>query len=300
MRRILVIVVAVLVAAEAFVAYKVIRDRPEADAEPAATGSPTKTTPAATATPEGPEGAVSLSFSEDGRLFRSWLGSCSEPGRARLEISGNGGQTFDEIALPVLDEKTAVRTVLAVDASDDQEVTIIASDDRCRTGAYRTDDGGQAWDTADVSGWYVSADGSEVGIGDTSSEPGCVVQTVVPLPTNRQNAKVLCDGGTIIGTNDSGGEWTTLGELPGAVDFTFTSLRDGMAVRETDDCAAEVMDTADAGGGWESLACVVEKSDFAPSAIASRGDVVYVQVGGDLYRSEDGGHEWRNAEERVE
>jgi len=305
-RRVAVVVVALLLAVEVFVAYRVITDQPSTAAAP----TPTLTTATTSAEPEptptaaGPTGAINLWFAEDGRLFRSWRGTCSTPRRARLDMSSDAGVTFEEVGLPVLGDPDeplpeTVRAILGVYPEDDQDILLLASDEKCETHGYRTTDGGISWEETDVRRWHVNADGSEVGRVDMA-EPGCTALTVVPLRDSPQNAKVLCSDGTVVGTNDDGGEWTVLGELAGAADMTFTSLRDGLAVRRGNACEVEVMDTADAAGSWESISCVLEETDLEPESIAQLGDRVFVQVGGDLYRSDDGGHEWFKADDPVE
>jgi len=93
-----------------------------------------------------------------------------------------------------------------------------------------------------------------------------------PLKTPYTIEHVRTRYGTVVGTNDDGGEWTVLGELAGAADMTFTSLRDGLAVRRGNMCAVEVMDTADAAGSWDSISCVLEETDLEPQSIAQLGD----------------------------
>jgi len=306
-RRIAVVAVALLVAVEVFVAYRVITDQPTSAAAPTGTPpttAPTSAEPEPTPTTAGPTGTIKLWFAQDGRLFRSWQGTCSTPRRARLDVSSDAGRKFDEVGLPVLGDPDepfpeTVRAILGVYPEDDQDIVILASDENCQTHGYQTTDGGTSWEETDVRQWHVNADGSEVGRVDMT-EPGCTALAVVPLRDSPQNAKVLCSGGTVVGTNDDGDEWTVLGELAGAADMTFTSLRDGLAVRRGNACEVEVMDTADASGSWDSISCVLEETDLEPESIAQRGDRVFVQVGGDLYRSDDGGHEWFKADEPVE
>lgn len=298
MRRLLVVGVVVACLVEGLLLVKLLRDQPEgSDAGPVATATAEEPADEPTPTAQEPVGVQRIRLSDDGYIVRSWRGSCSEAGRAKLEISTDGGVSFDEVALPVLKEGAkapVVRALLNVSAESRDEITIVGSDKTCATKFYRTKDGGKSWDEQDqYEGWYLNATGSEVGIDGTVTRPGCTVVRIAPV--NEQNAKVLCDNGDVLGTNDLGEEWAVLGSLPDGTDISFASLRDGVGVQKTADCDVQLVSTGDAGGTWDDVSCVVKKSDRPADTMTSSGGYIVVQVDGVIYVSTDAGDSWKKA-----
>ena len=300
MRRFLVVGVVLACLVEGFLFVKVLRDRADGPDPAGASATPTSERPDTedpTPNTQGPAGVLRLRMSDDGYLIRSWRGSCSEPGRTKLEISPDGGASFNEVALPVVDEgsKTpSVRALLAINARTRDEMTIVGSDADCKTVAFETEDGGKSWQSQDkITGWYLNATGAEVGIDGAVTRPGCSVLRVAPV--NEQNAKVLCDDGDIVGTNDLGAEWAVLGTLRGGVDISFASLRDGFGLRRTSDCVAQLASTADAGNSWDTVSCVAKKAAGAADSMTAAGGRIFVQVAGEVYVSTDTGKTWTKA-----
>ena len=302
MRRFVIGVVIVACLVELFFIIKVIRDQPsaaDAATPPVASAKATasKPKPKPSSTSLEPSGVQRLRLTTNGLIIRSWRGSCSEPGRTRLQISPNGGRSFDEIALPILDKGSkapGVRALLSIEAPTRENITIVGADRNCATATYQTANGGTTWTQLDRPvGWYVSAASREVGFDDEVSVPGCTVQRVAPV--NDQNAKVLCDDGSIRGTNDTGAQWDVLGRLNGGIDISFTTLRDGLGLTAAPDCAAQLVTTANAGNEWDDVSCVVKKSPGRAESMIARGSLVVVQVAGEIYRSTDAGETWVKA-----
>lgn len=246
------------------------------------------------ATAFGEDATVAVALADDGAVFQLWRGSCSSAGSARLDVSTDGGATFDEAALPVEaeadgDAVSILRTVLAVQAESAEELTVVGNDADCEARAYETTDGGQEWSEQDsFDGWFVAASPREVRGPQGTSMPGCDSLRVDPL--SEDNAKVLCADGVVRGTNDAGGEWAFLGSLPGAVDIAFADIGSGLALVSGQECATRALATGDAGGQWEPVGCVSESEP--PRSLAVRGETVYALVGSELRVSPDGGATW--------
>ena len=249
-------------------------------------------------------GQQSLVVSSTGIVSRVSRGRCMASSRPLIEISPDRGATFNEIALPLLDEVddttvgkpvATVRTIIMVNATSADEIALIGSDKQCRARQFVTKDGGGSWKQTDVGdlpasadGWYVDAAGTGVVSSGGASEPGCDVVALAPV--SDRNVKVACSGGTILGSDDFGGLWVRLGLLDQVSGLTFQTLRDGFAVAPDDDCKARAYKTNDAGGVWQPLGCIDAK-DSATTLVGSK-DRLYTLVDGAVKISTDAGKTW--------
>lgn len=246
-----------------------------------------------------PTGRASLALSSSGILAKVWRGQCVKDGRPRLEISSDLGKTFEEIALPLLDDVEAtagpgeradmVRTILMVQVESPDEITIVASNKECKAQRFDTTDHGESWTEADPGDvWYVDAAGTGVVSPEGASEPGCDVVALSPL--SDRNAKVACSDGTILGTDDNGDEWVTLGELGDIGGLTIPTLRDGFAVAPDDDCESRAFVTTDAGGEWEPAGCIAKNGEGTSLVGGPRS--LLALVGDEVHLSTDAGKSW--------
>ncbi|MGJ9411590.1 hypothetical protein ACHAAC_02675 [Aeromicrobium sp. CF4.19] len=313
MKRLALLVVGLLVAVNVVLLVAVARTDNSA-AGPDGEG-PDETSPAASPTSGttedgettesafGEDAAVALAVAGDGTVLRSWRGACARAGTARVDVSSDGGGGFDELALPLQpaedgeDQESALRTVLAVQAESAEEMTVIGNNADCDVRAFTTTDGGQDWSPEeDVDDWYVAASGGELGSPAGIVMPGCDALRVDPLSDS--NAKVLCSDGAIRGTNDTGVAWTLLGILPDAVDLSFTSLGEGLALVPGEECDAQVLSSGDGGGQWGPVGCA--SSSEPPRSLVARGETVYALAGAQVRVSTDGGATWADAGEDDE
>lgn len=250
--------------------------------------------------PVAANGRTGLTWSDSGILAKVWRGRCVANGQPRIELSTNLGQTFEEIALPLLSQPDAnepgqraetVRTILLIRVDSPDEITVIASDDACKARRFDTTDRGASWkESPTISTWYVDAAGTGVVSPEGASEPGCDIVALAPL--SDRNAKVACADGTIAGTDDNGDEWVTLGLLPGVTGLTFQGLRAGFAIASDDECEARLNVTDDAGAAWDRAGCVAEEGD-AKSLVGGAGNLLAL-VGDEVHRSTDAGKTWIN------
>lgn len=248
-----------------------------------------------------PNGSVTLIYTS-GALVRLTRGQCTANGRPKLEVSRDLGVTFREVALPLLNASISpelgaqvetVNAVLNVSIGSPTEMTLVASDSDCKENGYATDDGGASWKPGEVPAvWSVDAAGTGVISPSGSSEPGCDVVALSPL--SERNAKVACTNGIIRGTDDSGGEWVTLGRLDGVTGALFAGVRNGWAVAPDGDCRARAFSSANAGNSWTRLGCIAK--DAGATSLVGTPTKLFVLIGEEIHLSTDGGKTWQSQE----
>jgi hypothetical protein len=258
--------------------------------------------PSPTATPSStPEVKVTVdvglaangSFDTIARIMR---GSCTGTGQPKLETSVDNGKTFEELALPLLEQPNPteptsaakpVRTVLAVTVRSTEKLAIVAGDDKCDPHAYRTNDGGETWKRQDeISGWYVDAAGDGVVSPRGPSEPGCEIRALSSFSAT--SANVICAGGRVRNTFDGGVTWTPFGVLRELHTATFTDPRQGYAIATGDTCVRSFT-SADAGITWKPGGCV---GLARVGAMIGDGSTMIVTDGVDVRVTTNGGEEW--------
>ena len=281
-----IVTLAVVLVIDAVLLLGVVRKEPPSDL-----GFDVGSNPSAPATSaiSQPTGRVGLTLSGGNIVLRTMKGSCTGTGRPVLTISRDFGGSFNEVALPTIDD-LVVSTLLWVKSASATELAIIATGADCKAQAFATSDGGAEWNKVlrPADSWYVGPDGRTIVSPERSTDPGCAVASL--STTSAINARVLCSDGRVNGTNDAGTTWVTLGKLADARAATFFGLRGGFAVAPAAGCASQVYSTGDAGGNWSPLGCIDEKatvallSGKAARLVASDEKVVWI--------STDGGAKW--------
>ncbi|MDR7085939.1 hypothetical protein J2X11_000778 [Aeromicrobium panaciterrae] len=270
-------------------------------AAPVARGDLPTPSSSSSAPPTEANGAVTLVQSQRGYLARVTRGQCTADGRPRIDLSLDGGEKFSEVALPLLgssegsnpgDAPQTVRTILSFQADSPTEFTVVASDDECTSRGFKTDDGGRSWQRSKIADeWFVDAPGTGVVSPDGATEPGCAVISLAPL--SDRNAKVLCDNDLVLGTDDNGQRWVTLGSLDGVTAGLFGGLYDGYAIAPGGACTSRFYVTTDAGGVWTPGKCV-SKAEVVTSLVGSTAQL-YALVGDNVLTSVDLGKTWKRA-----
>jgi photosystem II stability/assembly factor-like uncharacterized protein len=106
------------------------------------------------------------------------------------------------------------------------------------------------------------------------------------------SVRLLCEGGSLLGTPDEGESWVALGRVDKASAFAFDSPAGGVALVEREQCAVAVATTTNGGAGWETTSCL-EGSEGR--AVAKRGDDVVAVVDDALWHSADRGETWERS-----
>ena len=269
------------------------------DQKDAVSKAPSTTTTTEAQKTEEPTGAVGVTTKGAGdTLIRSRRGSCSNTGRPLLEISRDGGQNFQEMAVPVLEEAdatepgsrpTSVRTVLHVELESADEFTIVAGDEKCKPHRYASEDGGQTWERKKgFEAWFVDAANSEIVSSNGVLNPGCKQITALSQLSD-VGAKVACSGGAIRATADSGATWATLGNLENVKAAVFAGVRVGFAIAEGSKCLRSYS-TEDGGASWQAAGCV---EDVDVEDLAGTATHLVVADEKDVRISTDQGESWK-------
>src|SRR3954471_24562018 len=176
---------------------------------PSRTGSPTSA-PATPRTVATSAPVAFLSVGEDGALLRTSRGEC--PGSRRPDVTVAAGTDQD----PATRSVPGLQTVVAAQAVSRRNLVIVGLNRRCHVGVYASTDGGRTWarSAGDAGQWHLTADATARSVVSPTGRRHvpCVPQSLSPLDVTA--ARVLCDDGTLLGTEDAGATWITLGVLP--------------------------------------------------------------------------------------
>ena len=238
------------------------------------------------ATPDAGDEPLYMSLAQDGSLIKATRGSCQDDVQPVVSVSTDQGRTFSEGAIREVTE------ILRVQANAADDLWVVALTGDCEVQTFVTGDRGESWrrtPNADAA-WYLVDDPTRARI---HTPEGTVDTPCTPTSLSTIDAgalRVLCENDRIIGTDDTGRSWVTLGSLEDAVALRFTSPGDGYAVGPGADCEAAVFQTANGGARWEQIRCF---DGGQPRSIAAEAEVVAAQIGDDLQVSADGGSTWR-------
>ncbi len=251
------------------------------------------TTPATTPTqpntsntePPPPERSNTLlSIGVGGVVLRATTGDCQAGESGSIEVSTDGGQTF-ETAL------RAVAQVVRVVAVSRSDLWIVETGETCVAAVQRSGDLGESWVRSPGSrgAWHLSP---TVGDGRVHAPGGprrlgCVGISLAPLDVTL--AYAACENGDVRVSTNAGTTWSTTGHIDGLAALSFENASTGLALATDDGCAARVVTTNDNGQTWRRSGCL---EGDEPEAIATNGNQVVAQVDDQLFVSDDGGQTW--------
>lgn len=178
------------------------------------TGAPVSPSP----TPSAPPAAASplrtmIVALDTQHAWRVGAGSCSAGGAA-LATTADGGKTW-------VQAKASFRRIVRVRPTSAKAAFIVGADTSCTAGLMNTADGGGTWVAggAATGAWLRDPRSSLVvrAPGSATSQP-CGKRIVLDLAVVAAgSSRVLCAGGLVRSTADSGSTWTDLGTVVGAV-----------------------------------------------------------------------------------
>lgn len=232
-----------------------------------------------------PDGPLRLALSPEGVVLVGSVGVCgdveaAESVSAQLLVSPGPSSGLRAIETP-----GAVAEVLAVEASSQDDLSVVGADGDCRPRLHRGGHDGRSWSstTADPH-WYVDSSGL------VHAPGGRVEVPCTPAQLSTVGAvRLLCEGGSLLGTPDMGKSWVALGRVDRAAAFAFDSATDGVALVAQRGCPVAVAVTSNGGASWARTACI-EGSEGR--AVGLRSDDVAAVVDDVLWRSSDGGETW--------
>ena len=255
--------------------------------------SPTTPTTSSTSTTSTTSSAVPpaverpetmLSIGIDGVLLRATTGDCQVGPDASVEVSTDGGQTFNK----VLSHVPQVVRVVAVSRSD---LWIVETNKACQPAVQRSGDTGASWVRSQGSkgAWHLSpsVDDSRIHAPSGAREVGCQGVSLAALDSTL--AYVGCNDGDVRMSSDGGDSWSTVGRVDGLVSLTFEDASRGFALAHDEKCAGRVLITDNSGRTWRRRNCL---EGVVPEAIATNGNRVVAQVDDQLWISDDGGQTW--------
>jgi len=249
----------------------------------ASSPSPTRRRP----TPGAAGSVAFLAVSADGTVVRTSRGQCPGTTTPTVEVSADTGRTF--VGRPV----PALREVLSLQVSSALKVQILGLDAACRPKTYATGDGGRNWfASVGATGWHLAKDAAAAKVvSPDGTHPTPCTPMAVTTAANGV-VRVLCRDGTILGSDDLGVTWVSLGRLRGAVAIQYSSSGAGLALARRPGCPAAVLQTIDGGHTWTRVTCL-PGSD--PLALATSGHLTLAQVGDRVFVSTADGGRWHAA-----
>lgn len=228
--------------------------------------------------------------------YRGRTGTCL--GGATLERTTNGGNAWRPLDVPA----EAILDLRAVGAGS---VEVVGADERCRVQVWSSVDAGQTWsEPARASGIFVRR-------ADTAREietPSGVVRNpcpdrdIAPLSVEQVSeteAVLLCGGGEVVVTADSGVTWDARTPVVGAQAVAFEGPQLGwVLVRDGASCPHyEAQVTQDGGTSWNLGGCLgdvrIDDDRVLPSLSFATPTDGWADLAGRSWLSPDGGLRWR-------
>lgn len=229
--------------------------------------------------------------------FRGRTGTCL--GGANLERTTNGGGVWRPVEVPA----SAILDLRSTGGA----LEVVGADDRCRARAWTSTDRGQTWSNpAPVSDAFVRLPASTRDIITPSGlvKNPCPDRKVAPLAVESISATegaVLCFGGEVATTADSGVSWTDKTPVVGAQALSFEGPSLGwVLVRDGGRCPAyEAQITQDGGSAWQLGGCLgtepITDKRVLPSLSFWTPQDGMADLAGETYVTSDGGNVWQLA-----
>jgi hypothetical protein len=261
------------------------------DPTPKPTTKPTKNPGNQTPTLDPAASRMLVDIGQGDAVGRATSGSCGAGG-GKLELSRDGGQTFEKADLP------SAEVVLRLAVTNIDEARVVVADKTCETiTTFASDNGGSTWFVdEETTTWHKSAKpGASVHApnGDVDVPCGDGASVLGLSTLGNEQAYALCSDGTVARTDNGGSDWEKQGTAKGAADLDFIDAESGLAVvTGAKGCAGiAVMKTTDSGEEWSETGCV--ETDVKEMAdISADGESAYIAAGNAVWFSDDGGESW--------
>ncbi|ROS60966.1 hypothetical protein EDF38_0042 [Frigoribacterium sp. PhB160] len=236
-----------------------------------------------------------LSAVDESVAYRVAAGTCSATSRPVLEKTDDGGSTW--IASTSTTDLSSVFRLQAVDQSYAYMVGLGGTS--CLPGltaTYTSGSGFQTYPDRVASAWFLDPANPAVvhAPGGNAAAPCATGAVLAPLDDLR--AALLCDDGVIYRTANSGVVWDAGTIIEGASSLAATGNGYVVAGRQAEDCAGVAvvgLSASSAGAAPVAVGCAAEtlaaEDTTGPIAIAATDESVWIQLGGTVTVSADGG-----------
>lgn len=261
------------------------------------TSEPTTSTtsPARTRLPAAERLTTLLDGVDADTAWRADVGSC-QGGDTALEVTEDGGASWTTREAPL-------SFIGRIRATEPTVGFAVGAGQDCVPVVVGTGDAGATWappGPADAT-WALDPS-SDTGLIRPSGEvvSPCSGATLADLAVvTDTDALVLCAGGRVLTTDDSGESWNTLARIDGALALSDGGDTGAVAVTagRSRDCEGLVVTTVGQGGGTETASCVDVSGKVAPGSVAVSvaGSEGWLLVGEDVWRSGQGLDDWQVA-----
>lgn len=287
-RLLVVLVVAALDIA--LVAWAVTAHRSGAEDALRVGSQPAAPVPSASSPSSGPavatKRALPVAVGHGAALRAVDPGSCSAGG-SHLMWSADDGKHWRSVPSPA-------SLVLRLRVTGAHSGTLIGADRSCRLAQWSSHDSGATWQRGDAAGnWSLAPIQSSTslytpsGSADSPCKSGAFAVDLAGITAS--SAVLLCAGGAVYRTSDSGARWTTLATAPpGAVALGAVSTDHALVlVRGADSCVGFAAVSV-SSGSTERRGCLQVAATAVGLALSSSTDGV-VSVDGRSAITHDGG-----------
>jgi photosystem II stability/assembly factor-like uncharacterized protein len=198
-----------------------------------------------------------------------------------IQRTRDGGQTWDLLDAPTGQDSFSHLTF--ADANDGWMSGTYCSTDNCydlgdHSAIFRTEDGGMTWKAVDTTAY-----GRVVALAFEDDLRGWALARACP----RSGEACL---NNFLSTDDGGASWLQLSQTRSDGEYG-DSLRHHTGVLFRTSFSGLALRSTDSGRSWQDIQTpAIELADIA----ASDTDTAFVAGGGEVLRTDDGGHSWRS------
>ena len=233
---------------------------------------------------------------DESTAFRGTTGTCL--GGSTLELTTDGAASWRSV-------KSPANAILQLDAATSAVVNVVGADETCQAATWVSNTAGRVWDGpgATAGQWFRQPDTNrklQTTIGVVPSPCPDQNDAIVEIdPISATDASLLCSGGEVFRTTNSGTDWTAGSVVNDAVALAWESPDLGWVLEQnTDNCPAfRLSKSIDGGATWQTGGCVGEAAATSPKAARPSLSFADPLIGmanldGSVATTTDGGLNW--------
>ncbi len=233
---------------------------------------------------------------DENTAFRGTTGTCL--GGSTLERTTDGAATWEPIQPPA-------NAILQLNAVTSAVVNVVGADETCQTATWISNTAGRVWDGPGVTAgqWFRKPDTDrklQATFGVVPSPCPDQKEAIVEIdPVSDTDAALLCPGGEVFRTSNSGTDWTPATVVDNAVALAWETPELGWVLEaNTENCPAfRLLESVDGGATWQTGGCVGEAPAASPKAVQPSLSFADPLIGmasldGAVFMTIDGGLNW--------